>query len=244
MRLTVAAFLILTLAGCQGGTGARWYAPATWFSSAPADSVDRATVREDKARNEVVKAAQRTAHETGFALAAAPASSAVAAASDFNASTIALLDQAEGPLQAGDLGKLRKVVAGLLSENADLRKTAEAERDREKRHIASLASTLATAEQKSDTAAAELRRAFDRENALANELRSQRALFWIACAVAVLLAIGWLYVRFALGGVPGAIGRGFASLRASNPAAADLATTAFDSFLNRHEQERIAKAAR
>ena len=244
MRLTVAAFLILTSAGCQGGTGARFWAPSSWFSHAPADNADLATVREDKARNEVVKAAQRTAHETSFALAAAPASVAVAAASDFNASTVALLDQAEGPLQAGDLEKLRKVVGGLLSENADLRKNAEAERDREKRHIASLSTTLATAEQKSDAAGAELRKAFDRENALANELRSQRALFWIACAAAALLAIGWLYVRFALGGVPGAIGRGLASLRASNPAAADLATSAFDSFLNRHEQARIAKESR
>jgi hypothetical protein len=168
----------------------------------------------------------------------------VSVATDSNAQAVALLDQAAGPLQAGDLEKLRKIVSGLLSENADLRKAAEAERDRERRQAAAVSTSLATAEQKSEAAGAELRKAFDRENALANELRSQRALFWIACAVAVLLALGWLYVRFALGGVPGAIGKGLSVLRAKDPAAADLATNIFDSFLNRHEQERIAKESR
>jgi hypothetical protein len=245
MRLAVGTFLILALAGCQStGTGARWFAPATWFAHAPADTLDKAEKKEDAARHAAIKSAQRATHETAFALAAAPTSRPVAAATDSNSQAVALLDQAAGPLEAGDLAKLRNTVAGLLSENADVRAAAEKQRNKDRESIVEVSGRLAKAEQRSDAAGAELRRAFDRENALANELRSQRALFWIACGVAALLAIGWLYVRFALGGVPGAVGRGLASLRASNPAAADLVTAAFDSYLNRHEQERIAKAAR
>ena len=78
---------------------------------------------------------------------------------------------------------------------------------------------------------------------LANELRGQRALLWIAGGVAVLLAAGWLYAQLALGGISGAAGKMLRDLRASNPAVADVVTPLFDSYTNRSEQTRIRKAA-
>lgn len=245
MRLAALVLISLLLTGCSTpSNGARWYAPGTWFSHAPADSVDKAQTKEEVARHAVVKAAQKSAHETQFALAAAPASEAVAVASDFNASAVALLDQAAGPLEAGDLDKLRRTVAGLLSENAQIKADAQRDRDREKDAMSALSGTLARAEQKSEQASTALRAAFERENALANELRAHRALLWIAVGVAVLLALGWLYVRFMLGGFPVAFGRALGELRQRNPALAEQLTPIFDQYLNRHEQALIARNAR
>jgi len=105
-----------------------------------------------------------------------------------------------------------------------------------------MSAKLAQAEAKSDAAGAKLRAAFDRENALANEARSTRALLWIACGVAALLAAGWLYVRVMLGGVPGAIGRGLTELRMKHPDIAATVTPIFDSYLSRHEQSAISRS--
>lgn len=237
-----APLLCLLLTGCAGSGGARWYAPATWFSHAPAAAADKAEKKEDTARTAVVKAAQKSSHETALALASAPSSRPVAVAADTNASTVALLDQAAGPLTAEEVAKLRATVAGLLSENAAVRAQAEATRAREQESIADVSAKLARAEQASSTAAEKLRAAFERENALANDLRAQRALLWIAGGVAVLLAAGWLYAQLALGGIPKAVGAGLTALRAKHPDAAALATEVFDSYLNRGEQAAIRKA--
>lgn len=245
MRQALATATLLVLTGCSTPSGgARWYAPATWFSHAPADTVDRAQNKEEAARHAVVKAAQRSAHSTATALAAAPASRPVAVAADSNAATVALLDQAAGPMQAEELARLRATVAGLLSENAEIRAKAEAQRAADARSVGEVSAALAKAEAASEAAAAKLRTAYERENALANELRTQRALLWIAAAVALLLAAGWVYARFALGGIPNAVGAGLSRLRAANPQAGELATNIFDQLLNRNEQERISRAAR
>lgn len=230
-------------AGCASSTGAKWYAPATWFSHAPADTVDKAEASQDKARTAAVKAAQRATHETAEALAAAPASRPVEVATESNASAVALLDQAAGPLTAADLAAIRKQVAGLLSENATLRADAEKARATARAVDAKLSERLAAADAAVLAAGAKLREAFERENQLANELRSQRALAWILGGVAVLGAAAYIYLRFALGGIPGAVGGALRTLRAQNPAAADALTPLLDGLLNRHEQAAIAKHA-
>lgn len=244
MKRCATILMMLIVSGCASGGGARWYAPATWFSDVPANRVDAAASKEDKARDDVIRQAQRTAHQTGIAIAAAkPESRAISTAGEFANSTVALLDQAAGPIQSADLARLRATVTGLLSENAETRASAERQRATEQRNIDEVSAKLAKAESASDAANAKLRKAFERENELANELRAQRALVWISCGIAVLLAIAWLYVRFAIGGIPTALGRGLAVLRQKNPEAADLATQIFDSYLNRHEQQRISKEA-
>lgn len=239
--IPIAFVLLLLMCGCTSNGGTRWYAPATWFSHAPASAVDNAERKEDAARDAVIKAAQKASHETAFALAAAPASRPVAVAKETNAEAVALLDQAGGPLDAATVARLRATVSGLLSENASLREAAEKQREAEQRGIAEVSAALAKAEKQSDEAQGKLRAAYDRENALANELRSQRALLWIAGGIAALLAAGWVYAQFALGGIPMAAGKALRELRTTRPDIAAVVTPLFDSYLNRHEQAQIAK---
>lgn len=239
MKRTGLILALLLLSGCATGTGARWWAPATWGKHRPADNVDNAIKTEDKAREAVLKAAQKSAHETAFALSSAPHSRPVAVATGFNADTVSLLDQATGALAAPDLSRLRETVAGLLSENAELRAKAEAAQRAEQSSIASVAGKLAEAQVKTADAEKKLRGAFDRENALANELRSQRAFLWILGGLAVLVGIGAVYLRLTLGGIPTALGGALSKL---TPDARESITSQLDSFLNRSEQALVRAA--
>jgi hypothetical protein len=244
-RFGTLCVICLALSGCASGTsGVKWWAPSTYFSHAPADKVDRAVSKEDAAREGVIKAAQKTAHETSIALAEAPQSRPVDVAVDSNASTVALLDQAAGPLSAGELSKLRATVTGLLSENAKIRAEAEKQRAKEQRDIAGLSAALAKAETASETAKESLRKAFERENALANELRAQKAAIWIVGALAVILAAGWIYARIALGGIPSAIGMAMSDLKVKHPDVAKLVAPIYKGYLNRSEQAEIARRSR
>jgi hypothetical protein len=164
---------ILLLSGCATGTGVRWYAPATWFSHAPAAKVDNAVAKVEKASDAVVKAAQKSAHETQMALVTVPTSRSTDVAIQSNDTTVALLDQVAGPLSAGDLAKIRETIAGLTSENAELRAKAEREREQSMASIADVSDKLKTAMSKVDYANAKLRDAFEKENALANQLRAR-----------------------------------------------------------------------
>lgn len=244
MRPTLVACVLILCSGCTTGTGAKWYAPATWFSHRPADVADAANAKRSSAQDAAIKAAQRTAHETQIALGEAPESRPVEVARESNDVTVQLLDQAAGPLTAGDSAKLRATVAGLLSENATLRERAERERASSRENIADISKRLADAEASLYSANARLRVAFDRENALANQLRSQRALMWILASIAVIIAAAWFYVKLIYGGLPLAAGKFMRDLRSSHPDAAKLAEPLFDSYLNRHEQELIARHAR
>lgn len=243
MRPT-AILLFMLLSGCATATtGAKWYAPATWFSHAPADTADKAAAKQDAARDAAVKAAQKATHETAEALAVAPDSRPVAVAAESNASAVALLDQAAGPLTASELAAIRKQVTGLLSDNATLRAEAEKARASARAADAAISIRLAEADTKLAEAGKRLRDAFDRENELANELRSQRALAWILGAVGVLGLIAYAYLRYAVGGVPAALGVAMRTLRAKHPEAADTFTPILDSLLNRHEQAEISRHA-
>lgn len=230
---------VLLLTGCATGSGGHWWAPSTWGKHAPADSVDSAVKVEDKARDAVIKAAQRSAHETAFALSSAPASRPVAIATGFSSDTVSLLDQAAGALPAPELSKLRETVAGLLSENSELRAKAEAAQRSEQSNIAAVAADLAKAESKTEDAEKRLRTAFERENALANELRSQRAFLWIIGGLAVLVGVGAIYLKLTLGGIPTALGGALAKLA---PETRESITSHLDSFLNRSEQALVRAA--
>ena len=189
----------------------------------------------------MLKAAQVTAHETQHALAEAPGSRAVEVATEANSQTVTLLDQAVGPLSVEETQRLLARVNLLLSENAELRKKGEAARAEHRESVAKSSSQLAELQAKLSTANAKLAQGFERENALANELRNQRLILWAVGAAAVIGYVGILYLRFAYGGIPQALGKGLSTLRAKNPDAGELATTIFDGLLNRHEQSRIAR---
>lgn len=237
LTVAIVALWLLLVTGCGTTGGARWYAPATWWSSRPAANVDKAHAQESNARDAVIKAAQKATHETQIALASAPASRPVAVASDSNNSAVALLDQAAGPLDAADLARIRQTIVGLLSDNAALRAAAEKDRAREQGNIAEVSAALSRAEAKSTAAEDKLRTAFDRENALANELRSQRALLWIAGSLAVVLGAAYIYAQFALGGLPGALAAAKRAIERDHPdVAAKIAPYYSAALDNRHKR--------
>ncbi len=243
MKPWVLLFALL-LSGCATGSGVKWFAPATWFSHAPADRVDKAKEKESEASTKAVKAAQKATHETALALAQAPDSRPVVIAAQSNDTALRLLDQVAGPLTTEESQQLRSVVNGLLSENAKIREAAEKERANSLHEAAKISDKLASTQQALIKANDNLRTAFERENALANELRSQRALFWIACAVAVLLGVGWMYVKVMYGGIPMAAGALMRDLRTKHPEAANVVGPLFDTYLSRREQDAISKHAR
>ena len=176
MRLSVIVLLFL-LAGCTSNNGARCYAPATWFSGVPASSVDHAGEKVEAVKDKAVKAAQKSAHETQVALLTVPDSRSTEVAIESNDNTVTLLDQVAGPLSASDAAKIREMVNGLVSENAELRADAEKERKEAREVTNEISEKLNKARIELSQAQDKLRIAFDRENELANELRSQRALF-------------------------------------------------------------------
>jgi hypothetical protein len=236
---TAAILSLLLLTGCTTGGGAKWYAPATWFSHAPAASVDTATAKVERAEDAVVKGAQKSAHETQVALMTVPDSRSTGVARRSNDTTVALLDQVAGPLSAADIAGIREMVAGLTSENAELRAKAEREYQRSQADINEASKKLTDANAKLGNAQDKLRVAFERENELANQLRSQRALFWIAVGVGSLGFIGWMYVRLTLGGLPTALGRSLNNLRSTAPAVADQLVNTLDVELSPAEQTLI-----
>lgn len=232
------------LSGCATGSGVRLWAPATWFSHKPADAVDSARKDQTNAEQEAIKAAQRYSHQTAEALAAAPDSRPVAVAKKSNNASLRLLDQVAGPLTTKEEAQIGDLVAGLLSENAEIRAKAEREQEKQTKKLDEISGELSSAQAAVAKAEGKLREAFERENALANELRSQRALFWIACVVAVLLAAGWLYAKVVYGGLPAAAGLFMRDIRQKLPP--EVATNAeaiFDRYLSRREQSLVARYA-
>ena len=244
MKRIFAALCTLALTGCAtpAGTGSRWYAPATWFSHAPAAHADRADARVADAKEKAIGQAHRSVLTASVALQAAPPSRPVEVAVNATDSALALLDQAEGPLTPRDVAGVKAMVAGLLSENAELRAKAERLAATERETVDAIGDRLKAAETASAASRDRLRLAYDRENALANQLRAQRALAWIAGAVALLATAGWLYVKLFFGSIPTAIGSALSSIQRTSPAMADTLRTHLDAALNRGEQALIKSA--
>jgi hypothetical protein len=235
----------LLLAGCIAPAGSAGkvtlWNPATWFSGSAGRDAGRADAKQEAAERAVIKAAQKTAHETAVALASAPQSRPVEVARESAGVTVGLLDQAAGPLTAEETARVRDQIGKLLSETASLRAEGERLRAENRETVATLSDKLAKAEAGKEAATRDLQAAFVRENELANSLRNQRFILWAVAILAVLGYAGLWYLRIVYGGMPNAIGRGLAELRARNPGAAEAATAIFDSHLNRSEQQRIAR---
>ena len=144
-------------------------------------------------------------------------------------------------LTADESAAIREQIRKLLSDNEALRRQGEKIREQNRETVGALSEKLAKAEAGRAAATKDLQAAFARENELANTLRNQRFILWATVIIAAIGYLGVLYLRFAYGGIPNAIGRGLAELRAKNPGAAGIATEVFDSFLNRDEQRRISQ---
>lgn len=242
----ITVILLLGLTGCtHGGSGVRWWNPATWGSGSAARTTEKAEAQVDVKRDATMKAAQRAVHESVFALMLAGAGKFNDIAKEAAQTASGLLDQALGALPVDELTALRLRVEALGSENEQIRKAAEKDRAEARQNAAALALELENARVRLKAAQADLLASFQKENALANELRNDRlkSLMWkIGLGSGILIVGGlYLYVRFVAGGIPGALGKMLASAQSRNPALAATLRSELDPYLNRAEQSAIKK---
>lgn len=238
--------LLIGLTGCtHGGSGVKWWNPSTWSSGNAVRETAKAEVLVDGKREATLKAAQRAAHESLFAWLLTGAGRVADTGREAAQTATGLLDQALGALPVDELTELRVRVDGLTSENEAIRKRAEKDRQEARQNAAAIALELEKARDRLKTAQSELMAAFQRENALANELRNDRlkSLFWkIGLGSGILIFGGlYIYVRYVAGGIPGALGKMLASAQTRNPTLAATMRSELDPYLNRAEQAQIKK---
>lgn len=246
-------FAILFFAGCASPGGKRWYAPATWFSHAPAAAADKAHEDEKKADTVADSASDKVIHsahveivKASLAAQSLPASRASELTKRFLGNGLSLIDQLD-QLNASEWLNARPLVADLLSENAatvaaaeQKQAAAESEASRLSRELTTARADAAAATLRADSADAKVRAAFDRENALANDLRAQHARFWLAIGALVLVSGFALYAKLALGGVGAALHA--AGAPASVIQALDSRLSTFGQYLIRTGRHAAAKA--
>lgn len=208
--------LIVLLAGCanQGGQNAHLWNPWTWFSHSAAAAVDGADKKEAAAGAKVGtanSAAIHAAHVEFFKSSIVQLSLPKSRATDldvrFLGNGLGLLDQVDG-LTAAEVLDARKLAVDLLSDEVAKREAAEqkqgqAESDLGKvsRELTAAQQDLSGARKERDAKEVALRAAFDRENALANEMRNQIFIKWAAIVAVILVTCICLYLRMALGSV-------------------------------------------
>ena len=243
LPLLLAAVLLLG-GGCTT-TGKHWWSPATWLSSRPAEQAARAESKLDAAQDNAVRVARAEVSKAGIALASAPESRPVEVSRRTIANAQALLDQVAGPLTADEAADIRRIVADLLSDHAATRSAAEARQAAAEGRLAELSRQLSGAGAALDAANTKLAAAFARENALADELRNERARrWWIIGGGALLLLVvsaGWIYVQVISGGLPRALGSVLKGLDEKAPEQANAIRDLLDPVLNRIEQAAIRK---
>lgn len=193
--------LVLLLSGCVGDKtgGATWWNPTTWASRAAPAAADRAADKRDQAADALQSAEDKAVRAANVELAkaqeilrAAGEGREVSFARRFLGNARSLLNMVE-PLNVAEELALRQQVADLLSANAELRAAAESAVAASEKAIEAQGARLEQARTqlaRRDTALARansnLREAYDRENALANQVRN----FWFIVGALVLLWLG------------------------------------------------------
>lgn len=281
MRTIGAIVLLFLLTGCASRPGSvvLWN-PFTWGSRIAPASVDRNQEKRDDAQAGVQVATDATAHaanvEVGKALGMlqqAPPSRQVDFAKRFVQNAHNLLNQFT-PLTFEELNSNNALVTALLSENQRVREAAEKDVERAEKRNEKVAADLADARAKLekrqaalDAANANLREAYDRENALANQVRN----FWFIAGLLaflwlggnVLAAVARVYpplapVSRAINGIAAPalafaearateglrrIGQGMKTIREKLPAVAEQVTSIFDDETDADHKQVIGGAA-
>lgn len=191
---------VLFVTGCTArGTGLVLWNPTTWGSRAAPAAADRALAKRAVAEATVASVAEATVHAANREVAqalevlqTAPASRPVELARRFTGNAHSLLNQS-APLTVEESTALRQLVADLLSDNAKVREAAEKIASFQEEKNAQLAADLGAAradlakrEASLAAANANLREAYDRENALAAQVRN----FWFVLGVLAFLFVG------------------------------------------------------
>lgn len=212
--------LMLCLAGCVStptNSGVRFYNPATWFSTSEAKKAEKLDAKTQEARQNAIKEAQKTAHETSIAIEEIPASNAKETAQESNGQTVLILDQVAGPLTAKEVASIRRQVELLLSNNADLRQQGEVQRLKSRKAVEQLSQELEALKSKLERANQALPDALRREGALANKYRNLMFGLWALGLFAFVLCGALLYFKVVYGGVFSAVGKGLSGVYAAHP---------------------------
>jgi hypothetical protein len=202
--VAVVCLWLLLVTGCattRSGQGSPvlWWNPLTWASRAAPAAADRAADARDDAQAKADAAQAKATHaahveiaKADVALAAAPASRPVEVARRTTANALGILDQIR-PLTAEEAASVRQLVADLLSDKAETVAQAERQQRAAETELARAGRDLDAARQKLEAreaalvaANANLRAAYDRENALANQVRT----FWFVLGGLALLLVG------------------------------------------------------
>ncbi len=251
MKSKMAMLLLLPfLNGCVTGAGAKWYAPATWFSHHAANVVDDEKKKVESNEQKLTDSQKSVVHSAHVEIFKSmntplPESKGGELLFRFGHNGLRLLDTID-TISGEEINTSLEVIKGLLSEETKKRemaekKQSEAETTNESisKKYTECASDLSLSRKALSKAQDELRNSFERENQLANEARSFHAKLYILGLVAFLLLCAWVYCRCVLGGYAPAIGRVLALVHTKEPALSDKMTGMFDSVLNRYEQLHV-----
>lgn len=256
LAFVVVCVLILLLCGCSARSGVHWYAPATWPVFSGASEIERAKKAEgrtERARAEVTAIEAQATHAAHLEfhkayLSALQLPREVPAAA-FTVRTLGnglgILAQFD-PLTAEESSAVSKLVADILSQDAQRVAKAEAAQAAAEKDVENLSRALTAANEKivQLERAERAARSRERESALenlelANELRTQRARFWIVVGVTILLLGFSIYARLALGGVGAALHAAGAPVGVIRELDANLST--FGQWLVRTGRQAAAK---
>lgn len=245
-KALIILMVFLAMPGCQsagGGKGVTWYNPTTWFSGKAGRDSAAIEAKTDKAEDKALREAQKAVKATGEALAVAPDSLPVATAKQSNADAQSLLDQLAGPMTAEDAARVREQVRLLTSSLEEERRLGAEMRRESTERVAKISTELAKLAEMKRQNDADLAKAFERENSLANELRNERwwSWFWRITlgALVIIGLVAFVYVRLTLGGLPTALGKSLNTARATNPELAKFMTEHLDDNLSLPEQKLI-----
>ena len=259
--LFLLGLLSFALAGCMALP--RIFNP---FPS-PIEKFDKKEQKETDAQNKVLDQAQEAVHKAEAAANAGVPSRAKDVSLDFLRQAKALLDQVRGTPTAAQVAAWSDLVARLLSENAEIRAKAEADRQADAVKVAEIADKLAAATAEREKAAAKIR-----EYALENEKLADlvRKIYWIGGSLAGLWLIGqglalvarfnpafgaasavvnsvaapavqYVYTRAQTGLVK--VGEGMAALRHQLPEVADKVRVIMNQATDSDHQEVIGQVA-
>jgi hypothetical protein len=237
--LLISFALVCLMPGCAS---AKWN-PLNMIFGRQAATVEKTEKKESVAEDRSVTAAQVEIVKTGEALKFAAESPAVAVARRTNTNALNLLNQRQ-PLNLLQTSEATSIVAGLLSEEASKRQTAEARQQAAEGKNAALSIELDAIRSKLDEARKNAAAEAASNLALANELRVQKLWTYCGYAASFLATCAALYFQF--GGAKAE--KGLASLMAHvrtnyGETAGDAASAAADWALLEGQQSKIFQMA-
>lgn len=233
--------LLLCIASLMGGCASPSWSPLKWVFGRQAATVEKQEKKEAAGEDKAVTAAQVEVVKTSEALKLAPTSPAVEVARRTNGNALNLLNQRQ-PLNILAQSEAISIVAGLLSDEAKKRESAEFAQQKAEGKNAALSIELEQVRNALEDSRKAAKAEAANNLALANELRTERLIKWGAAALSFLTGVAAIWFKLSGGRATAALAEAIGSVEARHgPTAAAVAKTAADAVLNSGEQQKIFK---